>query len=113
MVNSSLFAQYIKERLDKEIIEDHRGFATYYFIEDCCYCEDIFVKTEYRNQDIAKEMLNKITIIAKERNINKLVGTVVPSVNGSTESLQAAFSYGFKLDSAAPNLIVFVKKLEN
>lgn len=108
----SLFAEYIKERLDKEIMEDHRGFATYCFIDDGCYIEDIFVKKEFRDQDIAKEMLDKISVIAKERNISKLIGTVVPSANGSTDSLSAAFSYGFKLDSSSQNLIVFTKDLK-
>ena len=109
---ASLFGEYIKERLDKDIIEDHRGFATYYFIDDGCYVEDIFVKKQYRNQDVAKEMLNKISNIARERNIYKLIGTAIPSVKGGcTDSLQAAFSYGFKVDSAASNLIVYVKDL--
>lgn len=108
---NSLYGQYIKERADKEIIEDERGFATYLFMDDGCYIEDIFVRKEYRSKGIAKEMLDKISIIAKEKGCKKIIGTVVPSYKSSTYSLQAAFSYGFKLDSSRQNLIVYVKEL--
>ncbi len=108
---SSLFGQYIKERLDKEIIEDERGFATYLFIDDGVYVEDIFVNKDYRNQGVAKEMLDKISIIAKEKGYKKIIGSCIPSSKGSTESLQAALAYGFKLDSSRQNIIVYIKEV--
>lgn len=107
----TLFAEYIKERLNKEIIEDERGFATYLFMDDGVYVEDIFVKKEYRDTGVAKEMLDKISMIAKDKGCKKIIGTVVPSTAGSTHSLQAAFAYGFKLDSSRQNLIVYIKDL--
>ena len=108
---NSLYGQYIKERLNKEILEDEKGFATYSFIDDGCYIEDIFVSKNYRQHGIAKSMLDKISIIAKEKGCTKLIGSVVPTCNGSTDSLQAAFSYGFKLDSCTQNLIVYIKRI--
>lgn len=108
---SSLFSQYIKERSNKEIIEDERGFATYLFMDDGVYVEDIFVSKDYRNQGVAKEMLDKISVIAKEKGYKRMIGTTVPSSNGASSSLQAALAYGFKLDSSRQNLIVYVKGL--
>src|ERR1700732_4801228 len=107
----SLHGQYIEELSGKEIIEDHRGFATYLFMDDGCYIEDIFVTKDHRHEGVAKEMLDKITVIAKEKGCKKLIGTVIPSYKGSTNSLQAAFAYGFKLDSSRQNLVVYIKEL--
>jgi GNAT superfamily N-acetyltransferase len=107
----SLYGQYIKEQNNKEIIEDERGFATYFFTPDGCLVEDIFVVKEYRSKGVAKEMLDKISIIAKENGCKKMIGTVVPTCKGSTHSLQAALSYGFKLDSCRQNLICYIKEL--
>lgn len=108
---ASLYGKYIKELSDKEIIEDERGFATFNFIDDGCYVQDIYVDKEYRNSGVATEMLDKITIIAKEKGCKKLIGTTIPSLKDSTSSLKAAFSYGFKLDSSRQNLIVYIKDL--
>lgn len=107
----SLYSEYVKERLNKEVIENENGFATYLFMDDGVYVEDIFVRKEYRDKGIAKEMLDQISIIAKEKGCKKMIGTVVPSTEGSTHSLQAAFSYGFKLDSCRQNLIVYTKEI--
>ena len=40
----SNYAQYIKEREGKEIVEDHKGFATFVITDKECYIVDIFVK---------------------------------------------------------------------
>ena len=107
----SLYGQYIEELANKEIIEDDRGFITYLFMDDGCYVEDIFVIKEHRNNGVAREMLDKVSVIAKEKGYKKLIGTVIPSYKDSTYRLQAALSYGFQLDSSRQNLIVYVKGL--
>ena len=109
----SLYGSYIKEREDKEIIEDSRGFATYQFLDyDRCYIESIYVQPDFRNTNLASEMADKIAIIAKERGCTKLVGSVSPTANGATASLKVLLAYGFQLESSSNNLIVFVKDLE-
>lgn len=107
----SNYALYIKEREGKEILESEKGFATYYFLSDGCYLQDIFVKPEYRESKEATRMANNIAEIAKLKGFNKLYGTVCPTTNGSTESLKVLLAYGFKLDSSLNNLIVLVKDL--
>ena len=67
----SHFANYIKERQNKEIIEDESGFATYYFIMPDCYIEDIYVIPEKRKAGIAAKYADKIAKIAQEKNCLK------------------------------------------
>lgn len=108
----SLFAKYIEARGGKEIIETEKGFATYYFINDGCYIEDIFVEEKYRKSGEASKMAYEIEIIAKERGCKKIYGTVCPQAKGSTDSLKVLLAYGFSLDSCTSNLIAMKKDIK-
>jgi len=108
---TSLYGQYIKERLNKDIIETENGFATYYFLNDSCYIENIYVTEDARKSKEATRLADQIAEIAKEKGFKKLCGSVVPSAKGSTESLKVLLAYGFKLDSSVNNFILMVKEL--
>lgn len=108
----SLYAEYIKELSGKHIIESEKGFCSYSITEDKCYLEEIYVRPEFRGQNISNKMCNEIINIAKELGCKKFFGTVIPSANNSTISLKMLISNGFKLENSFNNLIVFVKDLE-
>ncbi len=108
----SNFADYIKERQGKKIVEDENGFATYYFAMPDCYIEDIYVVPEKRKSGVASKYADEITKIAIEKNCLNLIGSVKPSANGSTGSLKVLLAYGFKLHSATEDFIWFKKSLE-
>lgn len=107
----SLYGQYIKERENKNIIENEVGFATFYFNQDCCYIEDIFVVPEQRKSHQAARFADEISIYAKEKGCKWLIGSVKPSASGSTESLKVLLAYGFKLSTAYDDQIYFKKDL--
>jgi len=109
----SKYAEYIKERLGKEIYEDARGFATYYFVPhmNACYLEDIYVEPVNRRKGVASLYADVVTEIAKEHGCTKLIGSVVPKTSGATGSLKALLSYGFMLDSCDNNVIYLVKEI--
>lgn len=107
----SLYADYLKERSNREIIEDDKGFATFYINGDTAYIEDIFVKKEYRKSGAASNYADQIVVIAKERQCKKLYGTVIPSANNSTISLKVLLGYGFELDNCLNNIIVLKKDI--
>jgi acetyltransferase (GNAT) family protein len=107
----SLFAKYIKEREGKEIIEDSYGYATYFFIDDGVYIQDIFVDVEHRRGNAAAGYANQIAKIAKDKGYKKMYGTAVPSAKGCTTSVKVLLAYGFEIHSAEHNAIIFVKGL--
>ena len=107
----SLLADYFKEHGAKEIVESEKGFATYYFMDEGCYVQDIYVSPDFRREGIASQMLDEVALIAKQKGHTKLFGSCVPSANNSTDSLQAAFDYGFKLHSCRENFIVYCKEI--
>lgn len=107
----SLFGDYIKQRENKDIIETDKGFATYSVVKDGIYIEDIFVSSDYRHSHEAARMADQIAIIAKEKGLNKLFGSISPTANHSTSSLKVLLAYGFQLDSATNNFILLKKDI--
>ena len=108
----SLYAEYLTERTNDQILEVENGFATYRFIDnDTVYIVDIYVKPEVRKSKLASVMADEIAIIAKERGCTKMLGTCNPSTKGSTTSLKVLFSYGMELLSASNDLIVVQKEI--
>lgn len=107
----SLFAEYLAELGQKQIIEDDNGFATYFEIPTGMYIEDIFVKKDKRHTDVASKYADSISMIAKEKGLTKLYGSVKPSVKTSTSAMRVLLAYGFKLEKALEDAIIFVKEL--
>lgn len=107
----SLFAEYIEERKGKEIIESDKSFATYYYLKDGCYIEEIYVKPEFRKSGEASRLADKISEMARSKGYTILYGTVCPSAVGSTDSIKVLLAYGFSVDSSINNLIAFKKDL--
>lgn len=107
----SLFGDYIKERENKEIVEDSTGFATYSYLPQGVYIQDIYVAPDYRHAGTAAKFADQIAVIAKEKGHTKMYGSVMPSAKGATSSLKVLLAYGFQLDSAGPNAIIMVKDI--
>ena len=109
----SLYANYLTEKTDDQILETEKGFATYRYLEDesAVYIVDIYVLPEFRKSGEAAAMADAIATEAKERGVKRLVGSVVPSNKGSTDSLRVLLAYGFKLDSSSNNFLLFKKEL--
>lgn len=113
----SLFGDYVKERNGREIVEDDDGFATFIINPDgTCYLEDLYVVPDKRGpqpdgKGVASRYADKICEIAKLRGCKKLLGSVVPSLPGSTENVKTLFKYGFKIKSSMNDFILFEKEL--
>jgi GNAT superfamily N-acetyltransferase len=108
---SSLYAQYIKEREDFEIIETDKGFATYKIFGEECYLRDIYVSPENRRSHVGLHFLEGIEEKAREAGCKYIAGTVSQISNGKTDSLIAILKAGFKLHSSTNEKIVLVKEL--
>ncbi len=109
----SQYAKYLVERTNDRIIENEYGFATYRFVNDnkTVYIIDIYIEPAYRNQKKASEIADKIVEIAKAAGCVQVIGTVVPSMKGSTASVKVLLGYGMSLNSAQNDLIVFGKEI--
>jgi len=111
----SLYAQYIKEIKSFEIIEDSEGFITYQFIEQegqkWCYIEELYVIPEKRRTGKVVELADAVTLIAKQNNCVKLLGSIVPSLANSHRRMEILMSYNFKLHSSQSDLVFLTKEI--
>lgn len=108
----SLYAEYLRERTGDLMIELDQGFATYrYPNEKTVYIVDIYVAQPARRQNLARCIADKIVAEAKKRGCTRCLGSVVPSAQGSTDSLRVLLGYGMRLDSSAQDFILFSKEI--
>lgn len=112
----SLYAQYLKERGNKNIIEDQYGFAVYSPYKEGIYLEDIYVEPALRKSGLAKELHDKVVEITKQLGLKKIYGSVVPSINqkastNPTEMVKWMFSQGYSLDECFNGIIILSKEV--
>lgn len=111
--NMSFYANYLRERTDDEILETERGFVSYRFLPDgkSVYIVDIYVLPEFRKGKEASAMADDICRLSKQRGCIELIGSVIPSNKGSTDSLKVLLSYGMTLKGSSNDIIFFSKEL--
>jgi hypothetical protein len=109
----SMYGDYIKERVNDEIIESEYGFATYRYIDKAVgravYIVDIYVKPGFRKGGEAARLADRIVAIAKDNNCQELIGTVSPASRTATESIKVLLAYGMTLKSSTTDALIFTK----
>lgn len=108
----SLYARYAKEFLGRSVIETEEGFVTYrYTDENTVYIENLYVIPELRQNKVASQLAQRVAEEAIVKGCKKMLGSVIPSANNSTVSMKVLLAYGFELDSATADFILFSKEL--
>jgi hypothetical protein len=112
----SMYGDYIKERLNDEIVESEYGFATYRYIDKAVigravYIVDIYVKPAFRKSGEAARLADRIVAIAKNYNCIELIGTVSPTSRTATESIKVLLAYGMTLKSSTMDALIFTKDI--
>ena len=108
----SLYADYLKERTNDNILETEHGFATFrYLNEKQVYIIDIYVIPQFREEGIAARMANAIGMEAKSVGCTEMIGTVNLGTNNTKQSLIVLMKYGMDLLRAENNMIILKKDL--
>ena len=108
----SLYAKYLAERTDDQILESASAFATYrYLNEKQVYIIDIYCEPHARKQGMAARLADGIAELALARGCTQMIGTVCTKTRGAEDSVKVLFAYGMRLLSANNDVIFFVKDL--
>jgi GNAT superfamily N-acetyltransferase len=107
-----MYADYLEEFSVKHMFHNDKGFAIYEITLADCYISEIYVKPEFRDCKVAKELQAEVTKIALAKGCTRLLGSVIPSVNQSSMSMAMLLKDGFKIDSASTNFIVLYKDIQ-
>jgi ribosomal protein S18 acetylase RimI-like enzyme len=106
-----LYAEYLMERENMNLLWDSKGFVVYECREDYIYIKDIYVDPSFRNCGIARTLADRVIELTKEKGCKNLIGSICPKANGSTESLKVLLAYGMKLLRSTEDLIYFIKEI--
>lgn len=112
-----MYAEYLRERENKEILQDDRGFAIYGY--NCVpgvdfphvYLQDVFVRPEHRRKGHSRKLTNQVVDQAKDAGFKIMLTSVDSAARASHDSLLAVIGNGFKLFTATGSEIWFSKEL--
>lgn len=108
-----MYAAYILERTNDQIIENSKGFCTYRYINEgrSVYIIDIYVIPEFRKSRYASDLADLVAARAKDEGCTEMLGTVNPSAKNSTTSIKVLLGYGMELHSSSNDIIIFRKDI--
>lgn len=107
-----MYADYLKEREDREVYEGPFGFASYKFLDGgLCYIIDIYVVPEERKTYAAATMADAIVKLAKEKGCTSLVGSVDTNAKDPTANMKVLLAYGMSFDSIGGSMLYFKKEI--
>jgi predicted GNAT superfamily acetyltransferase len=112
----SLYADYLRERLGKHVVERPEGFAVFWQLDHqmlgpCVYIEEIFVARDYRKSGVARAMADEIAVGAVKDGCPTLLGSVDPTTFGAAASMQVLIAYGMVPYGIEGGLVMFKKDL--
>jgi GNAT superfamily N-acetyltransferase len=108
---ASLYSQYVKERLGKDVIENDDGFCTIVITNDRFYIEDVFVRKEARQTGAAQDFGTQACEWAKRLGFKEVWGSVFAKANGAENSIRLLHQFGFRIFSAGQDMIWLKKEL--
>jgi hypothetical protein len=108
-----MFSAYSEEKgLGVRVLHSEGvGFATYHFLPDECYIEDIYIIPEKRKSKEASLLADTIVVMAKERGIKLLTGSVNLKANGKESSMRVLLSYGMSPIATNGDMVYFSKEI--
>jgi GNAT superfamily N-acetyltransferase len=111
MIKRTLYAEYLSERMDGEILESEKGFITYKVNGTECFIIDMFVSKKYRSASFGRDFINELCDIALQRGCNIITANVHLWDKGHDNTLIAAFKTGFKISNAENGVLIIYKKI--
>lgn len=107
----SLYGQYIKERLNKNIIETDYGFVTYSFTPDGIYAEDLYISPAFRKSKLAADFHEQLVQIAKEKSLKYIYSSILIGTPNCDKNLSLLMKNGAKIHSTSNNMIYLSKEI--
>lgn len=105
-----MYKDYIKEREGKDTLETEYGFIIYELTENDLFIGDIYVKPEFRKQNIGKTLIDTVESYAKTLNVKIAYAMVDTRALNFNNSLSFALSIGYTINKITDNRLIFLKK---
>ena len=101
----SMFADYYKEELGWDCIQNEYGFIFYFLNSSApeCYISGLYIKPEYRKTIEAKKLFSSVVDIARENNCEFITAQIACGPNReekATKIMRCYLAMGFKVVNA-------------
>jgi hypothetical protein len=108
-----LFKEYLKERENKEVIENEYGFLIYKIFgkDKECFIADFYIRPAFRKTVVVGNFINELKKIGLEHGCETMTACLQVSDAGHKRTLLAALKLGFNIISANNNSMVILKNL--
>jgi hypothetical protein len=110
-MSKNIYLQYRQERENLQSIEVEGAFATYKFVNDYCYLEDVYAIPELRGSKISYELATMVEAAAKKAGYKKMLGSVDIAAANPEISLKACFTQGYKILKLEGSVIWLSKEI--
>lgn len=106
-----MYADYLKERLGKILVQKATGFFIVSYRGDALYLEDIYIKPEFRHTGEAQRFSDECYQMALKLKLKFLIGSVNIDAKGAEYSARIILENGFKFHEMdeKENMIYFKK----
>lgn len=106
-----MYKDYIKEREGLELIYTDKGFCSYEKNGECLFVSDIYIKPEYRKENVAKDMINQI--VEKHSDCKYLMGAYSTKAKNWKESMRFIIKMGLKYykEDTNKNMVYLIKEI--
>jgi len=109
----SMYADYVKERTSRSILETEYGFVVFsYEGEDyTLFIHELFVRKESRRRGHGARMIEELILDAGKRGAQQIVGCVDPRALNADESMKIILAYGLKPYGIHGEFVAFGRKI--
>lgn len=111
-LKSTLYAKYVKERRDGDILETDHSFVTYKIIGNECQIIDLYVDNKFRKKGLCNNIIDELSEIARSKGCDHLSGNIYFLDPGHKITLLSAIKLGFEIINANNSVITICKRLE-
>jgi len=92
----NLYAEYIKERENKDLIEKDYGFCTYEILGQYVYLADVYVSKDERQKGLCKDLVEEVVRIGKENGCKHILTSFCLKATNWEISKKVIKQCGFK-----------------
>jgi GNAT superfamily N-acetyltransferase len=107
----SSYGLYLEELTNRKIHEDEKGFFIYQITGAEFYVQEVFVKKEFRRQNVATDYDKIATDMAKAEGCTYIKGSIIPALSTATSSMKFQLSLGFSLLYCDKDIIYLKKEI--
>ena len=112
MIQDTLYAEYIKERMDCDVLENETGFITYRIIGQECFIADMYVPARLRTAGKGRSLVGELEEIAKLKGCKFISATIYLKDGGASNTLTAALLVGFRVIAADQGVLTIIKETQ-